>query len=411
MLPAAGQALLEQYRQRDGVASSPAGLHKRWTAAKRELRGLLEQHPEIQAQAVAGRNAAYWHRKEPDAAVREQWGRAVERLEQVEQQIPRATLQEMSRPAVAAARPEGPTVALFGSMLAAAIKAGLEKPVQMWAVSRHLDESGAGRLPQEQLRAFLDWAPALFRKWIRRAVAAGILWREPNGRIAYISEKKLIPLLGMRAARGWAVAVSVDELKTADGPEIRALFYKAYHRGRGDDAGPITRGGWRNGRLHDTGIYKATGLSRPTQRKYEEMGGITAEAQYLDLGEYTAERLEAIRRGSSSDGPGQPAFVKREKHGARIVERLSNIYQSDLPTVKRGRRWLNLRIKAIAGRALNPLCKTTSGDCQEQQRRRYYSSRKQVVREAADGLARYLRIGRNIWRPIATGPPGASCYA
>jgi len=274
--------------------------------------------------------------------------------------------------------PEPPAVRVFGHLLAEIQRRRHERVGQLWMLMRHLDQHGSGRLLYDVIYRLGYTGQANMRRIIRDGVRAGYFWREGE-HLAYRSEARVCAMLGIERINGWAVSIPVAQLLQPDIVRLRALFYDAFHSGRGDGfANPIARGGWR----HGVGIKRATGRTRETQRTYESRRGIAVRANVEDLGPYSADDLE--RRHAE----GHAVFVMRMKGGARIVERLSNAYRGTLRTVARGRRWLNHRIKAAMGGS-GHLCKELRSN--DGEIKRWYATRQHAAeaRETIAGVRRY----------------------
>lgn len=394
-----------------------ADLLNDWLSLTRRAGALLDAAPDLQAQLAgsAGAKRRFYGKAAQDrtAAAASSWRAIGAKKQALERQaealgynLPQlAKEQYIARKRAAQpvriAEPEQPeeqpapaaTVAVFGHVAAAALKRKEARLFQLWALMRHHDKHGAGRLPVAtvyEIAGFLH--PANLRAVIRKGIAAGYFRREPNGYLGYAGQRQLCHVLGITRVKGRAVAVPVDELATDSRPELGALLYDAALSSRGEGySNPIARGGWHHGELQDIGIKAMTGLSRPTQRKYEAMRSIKPRANVEDLGAYEPDRLQALQ-AAAGHNEARP-FVLRQRGGARIVRRLPNAYHGTLAIVRRGRRRLNEQLTKETGRALDPLANLWRSELQEQIRR-YHDKQGPAAKQAtASGVKGWLWQG------------------
>ena len=256
-------------------------------------------------------------------------------------------------------------IRIFGRMMTRAQKLRQELPFRLWAAIRYLDEPGRGSVATAEIRetfsgnglhTFTSWPN--FRKQINRAIYSGYLHYSKDGqRLFYTSEKRVaLEVLGLDAVGGWALTFTIEEWTSGNFVSNRARFYAGLHGSRGDGFNrPISR----------QSINQETGRGKRTQRKYERL----AEVQ-------TSRNYEYVEH-------------------AEKVEEIPSSYSANTRTVKRGRRWLNLRIKN--------LCKKYSdngqhppviamGSCDPQIKQRRYFTKPQAF--SADGVRLYTMQGK-----------------
>lgn len=264
------------------------------------------------------------------------------------------------------------TVKLFGLTCAAIQKHRLENPGRLWALMRHIDQRGRGRLAVSLIRTlFTTKESELYCKmgWarIRQLLNVGenIFWhRSTCGEwLHYHSEARVLYTLNhgeVLRVTGWAVALPVDQLK-ANITTVRALFYDAGHSGRaGDgDSKPIAR----------QTIQTHTQVERRTQRKYEATRHITKTPNFAILSRYSssawqqtkAEEAQSYSFGEShKEHIGSPAFIFNDAQGQcspanttpptslLICRQIGNSYNASLLTVKRSRQHLQQKLAHLS---------------------------------------------------------------
>jgi hypothetical protein len=266
------------------------------------------------------------------------------------------------------------SIRVFGHILDCLHRAGLDGPGRVWLLLRHLDPKGEGRVSLPQLRQALTEEGSSLKclswKRLRQLLAEGQgkLWardtnsfdklRTTQGWVYYFGEARIARLMNLKAIRGWAVEIPVTQLLGSI-QEIRALFHDAFHSGRGDGfREPITR------RVMES---RGGGDGR-TQRSYEKKRGITKRANFASLGRYTKAKWQQAQGDCPEFGRiGGPAFTyvdykgvlgtnprkeyraKKQQHWENIyiMRQLGNSYAGSLPTVKRGRKWTNRKLKHL----------------------------------------------------------------
>ena len=264
-------------------------------------------------------------------------------------------------------------VSIFAHTVDAIHRRRLDGPGRVWLLLRYLDPAGEGRVPVKMARFVLSsteselrcFSSKRFQQLMRQG--EGLFWERCKKRrwIYYRSEVKVAQALGLRRIGGWAVSIPILEL-TKPIKAVRALFYDAFHSGRGEgEPVPITR------RI----LRERGGVEAHTQRKYEKSRQIAPEANYATLGRYSKPAWERAQHEAPEERVGGPAFLfidykgmlgknreryKRRKkyrhwHHIYIVRRIGNSYRGTLPLAKRGRRWTNHK--------LTNLCKSISAEC------------------------------------------------
>ncbi|MEM7799968.1 MAG: hypothetical protein AAF633_12320, partial [Chloroflexota bacterium] len=236
---------------------------------------------------------------------------------------------------------------------------------RVWLLLRYFDHPGEGRLPLSEIRFRLtrpeSETKCLSSKRLQQLIrqGEGLFWHKSRDRrwLYLHSEPRVARDLGVQQIGGHAVEITpVSLLQSVK--RVRALFYDAFHSGRGEGCvDPITRRS-----LHDRG-----GAEAQTQRKYERLRGIDPKANYALLGRYNRHMWQRATHEPEAERIGGPAFIfidykgvlgknpariKRKKqfrhwHHIYVARRIGNSYQGTLPTVKRGRRWTNWKLKHL----------------------------------------------------------------
>jgi hypothetical protein len=253
---------------------------------------------------------------------------------------------------------------IFGHTLDAILRAKRCGEGRVWLLVRYLDQAnGEGRVPVAHLRQKLvdEWQ-VLSWKRLRQLLnrGTGLFWhRDTIGEFLYYhSEARVAQSLGVTQLNGLALAVPVRDLLLGI-KHVRALFYDAFHSARHEGYGnPITR------QVMET---RGNGDGR-TQREYEGLRGIRNKANYVNVGKYE-KKLWQWEKGRETViglplGPAfrhvdyngrlghNPARAQRKKgqqhwHNIYIMRRMANSYSGTLKTVKRGRKWTNLKLENL----------------------------------------------------------------
>lgn len=255
------------------------------------------------------------------------------------------------------------SIHIFGHTLDVIGREGRVGDGRVWLLARYLNkDSGEGRVSIDLLRHKLvkEWR-VLSWKRLRQIMNAGedIFWhRDKKGEYLYYhSEARVAKAFGVEQLRGFAVAVPV---RFTGQNQIRPRsVYDGFHSAREEGFGnPITRQVMEN---------RGNGDGR-TQREYENLRGIEAKANYVNVCLYDKERWVWEKGREDVIGlPLGPAFVhvdfngrlghnpnrihrkesQQHWHNIYIMRRMANSYDGTLTTVKRGRKWTNRKLKNL----------------------------------------------------------------
>lgn len=259
-----------------------------------------------------------------------------------------------------------PAIKIFGHLCDVIRREKLDSYGRIWLLLRYLDrEKGEGRVQTKVARGALSHPESdlkcISKKQFQVLLRRGnhIFWSvSPDRKQIYLySEARVAMRLGLTTIRGYAVEIPVSSLLKRI-KHVRAIFYDAFHSGRGDGVGkPITRGS-----LKRRGC--GTGL---TQRKYEKLRGIQKRANFSIIGKYSKQAWQRAQAEESYDRAGGPAFVfvdrtgvlgenpsrsRRKKqhqgwHNIHIIRQIGNSYSGNLKTTKRSRVWSNRKLKHL----------------------------------------------------------------
>ena len=279
---------------------------------------------------------------------------------------------------------------LFGRMGTRAQRLRHELSFRLWAVVRWLAD-GENHVPVNLvLETFSDNGRYAFttrpnlRKQINKAIERGYMEYSADGdKIFFTSETRVaLEVLGMSAVRGWAVSLSIEQLRQ-DFNNNRDLFRKMFHASRGDGFNnPISR----------QSIQEETGRGKRTQKSYEKRAKIQVIEQY----EYV--------RGCGRRKPKPEPGYKRIWDGEQwiIGEQLPNKYSANLKTAKRSRRWLNQRITNLCKKSsdngqFSPVIVMGACDTEIKQRRYF----KRYPKDSANTERFYQLPGSNrYWKRV-----------
>lgn len=285
---------------------------------------------------------------------------------------------------------------------------------RVWLLLRSIDLQGEGRLSLREIRWRLSH-PDSFHKCLSAKRVQQLL-RQGEGRFWHRcrqnrwlflhSEPRVAATLGVRQIGGWAVEIEIAELLRPI-REVRALFYDAFHSGRGESHGrPITR----------RSLQERGGVEGHTQRKYEKARGIDPQANYATLSKYSRPAWQRAQHEADEERVGGPAFLfidfngilgrnpqrmrrkknQRHWHHIYIVRRIGNAYLGTLPTAKRGRRWTNRKLKHLC-HSISPM-----GSFElpaDGSNRRYYHSSEEEARRVHE-----QRVEQPLYHPWEVQP-------
>ncbi|MEM7802827.1 MAG: hypothetical protein AAF633_26795 [Chloroflexota bacterium] len=257
-------------------------------------------------------------------------------------------------------------ITIFAHTLDAIHRRRLDGVGRVWLLLRHLDQKGEGRVTIKWARHLLSDPSSRLKclskkrvqQLIRQGEKEGFWHRCKRQRWLYLhSEPRVVATLGVKRIGGWALDIAIADLLQPL-KAVRALFYDAFHSGRGEnEQDPITRK-----RLQERGMVEAH-----TQRKYEKLRGIDPQANYATITKYSRAAWQRAQHEEDDDRVGGPAFIYidykgvlgknpqrhcrqakyRHWHNIFIMRRIGNAYTGTLQTAKRGRRWTNHKLKHL----------------------------------------------------------------
>lgn len=300
-----------------------------------------------------------------------------------------------------AVKPVVPSINIFGHLLDRLQQRGQVGEGRVWLLLRFLDrQNGEGRVSVKLARHMLTSKRGSYRclswKRLRQILnqGEGVFWHrdEAGAHIYYHAEARVAQAVGVTQMRGWGVKIPVRDLCQPI-KKVRALFYDAFHSARGDGfQEPITRR-----ILHERGNGDAR-----TQRTYEAVRGVERQAQYASLGQYNVlawRQAQAEDSDGSGERIGGPAFIfvdykgllgknphrlkrpvhQQHWHNVYIMRQIGNAYRGTLPTVKRGRKWTNQKLKHLCN-SIHPTGSFAAEDESAVAKRMYYETQDTAVR-------------------------------
>jgi hypothetical protein len=227
------------------------------------------------------------------------------------------------------------TVAVYPSMLLAMLKQDQAAAGRVYLLLRHLDTTGRGWLPVQEIRERLTrkGSPLKVMGWRRlRQIfnqGEGIFWeRDAQGRLWLKSAAKIALKLECRRFKGNRVDLPIKTLLAGIGT-VRAHFYACFHSGRSSE-NPISR---------ET-LESMTGLSPRTQREYDRLAQVKRQ-QNIAVG----PRYNKITAEGQSWKRGRAVFTFIDSQGKQgpknreyIAWRLPNSYQAPHQKRSKGRQ-------------------------------------------------------------------------
>lgn len=326
--------------------------------------------------------------------------------------------------------PLPPTINIFGHLLDRLQQSGQVGEGRVWLLLRFLDrQNGEGRVSVKLARHMLTSKRGSYRclswKRLRQILnqGEGVFWHrdEAGAYIYYHSEVRVAQAVRLTLVRGWAVKIPVRDLCQPI-KQVRALFYDAFHSARGDGfQEPITR------RILQE---RGNGDAR-TQREYESLRGVERQAQYASLGKYN---VLAWRQAQAEDGDGSgeriggPAFIfvdykgilgenpqrlkrpthQQHWHNIYIMRQIGNAYRGTLPTVKRGRKWTNQKLKHLCN-SMQTTGSFAAEDELAEARRMYYETQDTAVQAQQRGQDGDVQMP-SYWSQTRGATPAQSGY-
>lgn len=246
-------------------------------------------------------------------------------------------------------------VRAYPALLAGAMRAGRVPEARVYLLLRALDPSGRGVVDVDRVRLYYSHKHSPYRvmgwRRLRQLLAAGdgLFWqRDDRDRLWVKSPAHIAAGLDVDRLTGLPVALPVVSLLESLG-ETRAAFYSAWHAGRGEAAGPISR----------AAIRAAIGAAESTQRTYDHVVDVHRQKNVVILGDATRENIErhAWVRGAA-------IFQLRDhmgKHGrpgwVYLAANLPATYTSTLDALPRGRtRKVNTALRNLVNTGRGKEC-------------------------------------------------------
>ena len=181
--------------------------------------------------------------------------------------------------AAAASLSEIQAFTLYPDLAIAMMRQGLVAPGRIWLLLRHLDQDGRGWVSIAKARAALTGQKAPLRvcgwRQMRNLLSQGdgLFWQrsangDQDGRIWLRSPAKVAKELGLRRFSRRPVTARLEILLDGIGA-VRAHFFASFHSSRDTDK-PIAR----------QTLKALTGVSRRSQRIYEETAGVQQQQNW-----------------------------------------------------------------------------------------------------------------------------------
>ncbi|MEM9775033.1 MAG: hypothetical protein AAF902_10660 [Chloroflexota bacterium] len=259
-----------------------------------------------------------------------------------------------------------PIVPIFAHVLDAIHRHKSDGAGRIWLLLRYIDkQKGEGRVKVRDARYQIcdpvGRLKCLSKKRFQQLVRSGEgrFWhKSKDGRYLYYhSEARVAAALGLSDIRGLAVDVPVEDLLKPI-RHVRALFYEAFHCGRGEGFNnPITRRV-----MQDRGMTDGR-----TQRQYEALRGIEKRSEFAVVSKYSKEAWNRAQFEDDDERLGGPAFVyidykgilgknpdrikrpkgRRHWHHIYIMRQIGNAYAGNLNSTKRGRGWTSHKLRHL----------------------------------------------------------------
>ena len=179
-------------------------------------------------------------------------------------------------------------VRAYPALLAGAMRAGRVPEARVYLLLRALDPSGRGVVDVDRARLYYSHKHSPYRvmgwRRLRQVLAAGdgLFWqRDDRDRLWVKSPAHIAAGLGVDRLRGLPVGLPVVSLLESLS-ETRAAIYAAWHAGRGEAAGPVSR----------AAIRSQIGAAESTQRTYDHIVDVKRRRNVVILGDATRENIE-----------------------------------------------------------------------------------------------------------------------
>lgn len=284
-----------------------------------------------------------------------------------------------SIPAISASE-QSDSVILYPDVALAMLRQEQTAPGRLWLLLRHLDTDGRGWLRIDLAREKLTRPDAPLRicgwRQMRNLLRAGegVFWQRDATRIWLRSTVKVALALDVARLTGRPVELPLDVLTSSIGV-VRAHFYASFHSGRASERHPGSKP------IARETLARVTGVSRRSQRGYEEIAHVQTQTNYA-----IGPRLDEETEQELAWKNGQALFTLKDYRGYQGRQRqrylawqLPNSYHAPHVTCGRGRQKHLNRQLALA-RQQDDLCKqrdTGNATLVEEgqatcQRRRYF---------------------------------------
>jgi hypothetical protein len=247
---------------------------------------------------------------------------------------------------------------------------------------RYLDEEGRGSLRidiiTQQLTQKTSTIHLCGKRQLRNLLRGGegVFWERDEEHVWLASAARVACALGVERLTGRPVALPIAALLKGIG-QFRAHLYTAFHSGRAKESAP-GKEGMPIGRATLTSI---TGVSRRSQRAYEERTGVQTQANYA-VGEQDA--VAAAQRRAWRQG--RALFKFRDYRGcqgkrgrAYLAWQLPNSYSCPHDQRPKGRQ------KRINRKLADLFMKGMTGNGEGKVERRYWYTGKLAARAYGRG--------------------------
>ncbi|MBK8989827.1 MAG: hypothetical protein IPM39_27830 [Chloroflexi bacterium] len=264
---------------------------------------------------------------------------------------------------------------------------------RLWLLLRAYDRDGRGWWARTEVTAVFtdESSPTCFctPRYLRQLLARGeglFWWQDAVGKVWLRGQAKVAAGLGLRRLSGRMVELPTPILLQPIG-DLRAHLYAAFHSGRGEDAGPISRESLRD----------LSGASPRAQQGYEKRAGVRVQSCLAVGGAVGGAAASGAALQEYAWQHGRATFTfhdRRGRHGRmgqeHLARQLPNRYAGPHSTGRRSHR-LNRRLAGLCqqGDAGNGPGGGREDD-RRADRRRYYT-------DGAAAAQGWLRGGGQAW--------------
>jgi hypothetical protein len=270
---------------------------------------------------------------------------------------------------------------------------------RIWLLLRHLDNVGRGCIEETTVRSYLSETGSELRvcgwRQLRKLLICGegVFWERRNGMIWLRSPIKVAAHFGVARLMLRAVELPV-QLLCEKISKVRAHFYASFHSSRAKDShsAPISR---------ET-LSTLADLSRPTQRTYEKLAGISCQTNICISEISTPARKEQL---TSEYGHAVFEFTdhrgKMGKSGTTYLSwQLPNSYGGCHELLAKGhQKRLNRQLADLFGIGM-----TGNGeDRHGRAAKRFFNDGTMASRQAGKGSEVYWRSGTDSKKMVVWG--------